>query len=356
MKKISVLVVGCGNMGFSHALAYHHLKSFEICGLVSRGNSNRVVNEKLKANYPLFSDYEKALHQTSPDAVCISTYPETHEKYTLKALENNCDCFVEKPLSISVKGAQKIISLAQKKKKKVVVGYILRHHPAWVKFVELARALGKPLVMRMNLNQQSISNMWETHKQIMKTMSPIVDCGVHYVDIMCQMTKSAPKSVSAIGARLTPEVSFDGYNYGHLQVVFEDKSVGWYEAGWGPMMSETAFFIKDIIGPKGSVSIVAEKATAERQSDNVDVHTQTENIKIHYADLNTRKEFAKKDKIIKIKNEPTHFLLCKKEQEYFYDAIAKNLDLTAHWSDAINSLKIVLAADQSFRKNKTIKL
>ena len=37
-----------------------------------------------------------------------------------------------------------------------MIGYILRVHPSWVEFVELARTLGKPLVMRMNLNQQSI--------------------------------------------------------------------------------------------------------------------------------------------------------------------------------------------------------
>ena len=40
------------------------------------------------------------------------------------------------------------------------------------------------------------------------------------------------------------------YNYGQLQVTFDDGSVGWYEAGWGPMMSETAFFVKDVIGPE----------------------------------------------------------------------------------------------------------
>ena len=34
-------------------------------------------------------------------------------------------------------------------------------------------------------------------------------------------------------------------------MTFDDGSVGWYEAGWGPMMSETAFFVKDVIGPEG---------------------------------------------------------------------------------------------------------
>ena len=36
--------------------------------------------------------------------------------------------------------------------KKLVIGYILRVHPAWMEFIERARGLGKPLVMRMYLN------------------------------------------------------------------------------------------------------------------------------------------------------------------------------------------------------------
>src|SRR5699024_3094358 len=84
---------------------------------------------------------------------------------------------------------------------------------------------------------------------------PVVDCGVHYVDMMCQMTEAQPVSVHAIGARLTEEINPDMYNYGQLQVTFDDGSVGWYESGWGPMISESAYFIKDVMGPKGSVSI-----------------------------------------------------------------------------------------------------
>ncbi len=42
-----------------------------------------------------------------------------------------------------------------KPKMALLVGYILRVHPSWMRFVEIGRTLGKPLVMRMNLNQQS---------------------------------------------------------------------------------------------------------------------------------------------------------------------------------------------------------
>src|SRR5690606_13083536 len=63
-----------------------------------------------------------------------------------------------------------------------------------------------------------------------------------YVDVMCQMTDAKPISVYAIGARLTNDIPMNNYNYGQLQIRFDDGSVGWYEAGWGPMVSETAFF------------------------------------------------------------------------------------------------------------------
>ena len=59
----------------------------------------------------------------------------------------------------------------------------------------------------MNLNQQSNGETWEWHKRLMDSFPPIVDCGVHYVDIMCQMTPARPVRVHALGARLTDEVA-----------------------------------------------------------------------------------------------------------------------------------------------------
>jgi len=54
MNPIRVLVVGCGNMGASHARSYHLLEGFEICGLVSRGQSRVELNSCLGCGYELF--------------------------------------------------------------------------------------------------------------------------------------------------------------------------------------------------------------------------------------------------------------------------------------------------------------
>ncbi|MBX2922625.1 MAG: Gfo/Idh/MocA family oxidoreductase [Chitinophagaceae bacterium] len=353
-KKLRVLVVGCGNMGSSHATAYHTLDGFEICGLVSSKQTKNLLNEKLGGGYTLYDNYEKALLETKPDAVCISTYPDTHEKFAIQAFENGCHVFVEKPIADSVEGGERVVAAAKKYNKKLVVGYILRHHPSWEKFIELSHQLGKPLVMRMNLNQQSSGKMWTLHRNLMKSLSPIVDCGVHYIDVMCQMTRSKPVQVNAFGARLTEEIPAGNYNYGQLQIRFEDGSVGWYEAGWGPMISETAFFVKDVIGPKGSVSIVAKEAGGSGKSDSIDAHTKTESLLFHHAALDSNEQFAKKDTVIDLTDEPDHQELCNREQRYFLKAIRENIDLTDHMDDAVNSLRIAFACDESVASGKVV--
>lgn len=353
MKEIKVLVVGCGNMGASHAKAYQQLKGFKIVGLVSRTPKSREALSDKLGGVPTFGDFSEAFKATQPDAISVNTYPDTHAGYVRAGLKMGAHIFVEKPLALTVEEAEELVSLAKRKNKKLVIGYILRVHPAWTKFVEVARTLGKPLVMRMNLNQQSSGDQWYTHKQLMRSMSPIVDCGVHYIDIMCLMTQAKPVSVSAIGARLTEEIDPQMYNYGQLQVRFSDGSVGWYEAGWGPMMSETSFFIKDVIGPLGCVSIAEENKGA---SDDVEGHTKTGGLKIHFSALNAKGNFTTKDKFVSTEDEPDHDGLCLLEQKFFLEAIIKDKDLTGHMTDAVNSLKVVLAADASFRKGCTISI
>jgi len=356
MSKIKILVVGCGNMGASHAIAYHNLSGFEICGLVSRGKSKVVLNKQLGGRYPLFDAYEEALRETKPDAVCIATYPDTHESYAIMAFEAGCHVFIEKPVATTVLGAEKVVAAAQRARCKLVVGYILRFHPSWQQFIAHGRRLGSPLVMRMNLNQQSQGDMWQIHRNLMESLSPIVDCGVHYIDVMCQLTDALPVQVRAIGARLTSEIPETNYNYGQLQILFSDGSVGWYEAGWGPMMSETAFFVKDIIGPKGAVSIVAQEAGKAGRSAHVAAHTQTESLRIHYADLDQKGQFVRADEWINFADEPDHQELCNREQLFFRDAIYEDMDLSKANQDAVNSLRIALACDESVRSGKIIVL
>jgi predicted dehydrogenase len=350
MTPIRVLVAGLGNMGRSHALAYHNNPGFEIAALVNR---SKPVMDKALDVYPLLPEFKAALQETKPDLCSINTYSDSHAGYAIAAMESGAHVFLEKPMATTVEDALKVVACAKSNNRKLVIGYILRHHPSWIRLIAEARALGGPYVFRMNLNQQSSGAHWETHKQLMKTTSPIVDCGVHYVDVMCQITDAKPKQVRGMGLRLSNEIASDMYNYGHLQVIFDDGSVGWYEAGWGPMMSETAFFVKDIISPNGCVSIVMSEGA---KSASHDTHTKTNVIRVHRAETSADGTFTKADQDLSMTDEPGHDELCAREQAYMLKAIREDIDLTRHMEDAVQSLRICLAADESVLTGRMVDL
>lgn len=339
---IRVMVAGLGNMGRSHALAYHRDPAFDLVGLVNR--STPTLDPAL-AGYAITPDFHEALTRLKPDLVCVSTYSDSHADYAIAAMEAGADVFVEKPLATTVVDARRVADAAARLGRKVVVGYILRHHPSWIRLIEEARALGGPYVFRLNLNQQSTGATWEVHKALMQTTSPIVDCGVHYVDVMCQITDAKPVEVRGMGLRLSNEIAPDMYNYGHFQVLFDDGSLGWYEAGWGPMMSDTAFFVKDVVSPNGAVSI---KMPESVRSDDVDTHTKTSMLRIH--------RVGQPDHDLNMADEPGHQELCEREQAFMARAITENLDLTRHLQDAVQSLAICLAADESVRSGQPVKV
>jgi predicted dehydrogenase len=62
------------------------------------------------------------------------------------------------------------------------------------------------------------------------------------------------------------------------------------------------------------------------------------------------------DALIEIEDTPEHDELCKRQAERLLEAITQNVDLSGHLSDAVESLRIVLAADESIRTGRTVEL
>ncbi len=112
--KVKVLVVGLGNMGASHASAYHRLDGYEIAGLMSRSITSRTLPDEL-SGYPLYEDFEQAMKETKPDAVSINSWPNTHAEYAIKAMNAGCHVFMEKPIATNIEDAKKVVAVAREK-------------------------------------------------------------------------------------------------------------------------------------------------------------------------------------------------------------------------------------------------
>ena len=84
------------------------------------------------------------------------------------------------------------------------------------------------------------------------------------------------------------------------------------------------------------------------RSDDIDTHTRTSMLRVH--------KVATGDTDISMADEPGHQDLCNREQAFVARAIHERLDLTRHIQDAVQSLVICLAADESVRSGQPVKL
>jgi predicted dehydrogenase len=73
------------------------------------------------------TDPEDVITSSDVDVVFISVSDEFHEPYAIAALEAEKHVFIEKPITLSMQSAQRIIDAEHKSKGRVWVGYMRRH-------------------------------------------------------------------------------------------------------------------------------------------------------------------------------------------------------------------------------------
>ena len=135
---IRATVANLGKMGRSHALAWHRDPAFELVGSADRF---KPVLDAALAEYAVtlifirpFVAWSWALFVLQPIPTAI--------------------VFVKKPLATNLTDAWRVAWAVARLGRKVVVRFILRHHPGWRRLFGEARRLGGPDVFRPNLNQQ----------------------------------------------------------------------------------------------------------------------------------------------------------------------------------------------------------
>lgn len=122
--------------------------------------------------------------------------------------------FVGKPLATTVEDARRVIDCARANEQ---ARHRLYSAPSSVVDAAYFGHASSADLTSSHESQPAIQ--WRnlgTHKNLMNTTSPIVDCSVHYVDVMCQITDAKPVEVRGMGLRLSDEIKPDMYNYGHL--------------------------------------------------------------------------------------------------------------------------------------------
>ena len=292
-KKYKVALIGCGNMGSAH-LENICTKSNVVIKCVCDTDIERASDFAARYHAQYYeTNYMKVVASEDIDIVIISTYPSSHLEILEKCLENKKHVLCEKPIAQNLEAGRKVFNLIKAHPEcKVLIGYILRHNKTYQRVADMIKggAIGKPIIMRMAQNHHTMD--WKKYLNLICETSPIIDCGVHYIDVMRWFTGEDITEVSGIGLKTEPDVPEGKYNYGLMTARMTDGSIAYYEAGWSNTMSSDN--LKEFVGPKGRIRIVYESARQSHQEegDLIEYYTypegKYENINIFTAMISNR--------------------------------------------------------------------
>src|SRR5437016_6655948 len=134
---INVAVVGVGYWGKNLVRNFHDLGALAV--LCDAEQSVEASCQHEYESVRFCRDFNAVLADPSIAAVALATPAVTHYEMAQAALEAGKDVLVEKPLAIDVKHGANLVELAAAKRRILMVGHILRYHPAILKLQELIR-------------------------------------------------------------------------------------------------------------------------------------------------------------------------------------------------------------------------
>ncbi|MBI4587898.1 MAG: Gfo/Idh/MocA family oxidoreductase [Candidatus Rokubacteria bacterium] len=212
---MNVLLVGLGRWGENHLRVLQELGvtvwacdlSAERRAAAARGglDPSRIV-----------SDFASVLHRV--DAVDIVTPADTHLDLAARSLRGGKDCFVEKPLTLTVGEARQLVDIVETTGRILQVGHIFRFHPVTDL---LRRCLAEARVGRVRYLRGRFAGFKRPRIDVGVTQTD----AIHYFDLFAHLLGQAPTAVTAtlrdyLGRGLD-DLSFVTVEYGEVPAFVE---------------------------------------------------------------------------------------------------------------------------------------
>lgn len=294
-KQYGVVLIGCGYIGEEHLAQIHYRENVRILAVV---DVNEEAAKQLAAKYHICeyaTDYHKYLDMPEMDIAIIATNVDTHLEIMHACVNAGKHVVCEKPVANSLEKGCAFFDIAQQAQNNgihVLVGHILRYNRSYQKMKELidAGTIGKITMFRFAQNHHALN--WKRYQRLLQDCPPILDCGVHYFDVMQWFTNEKIVRATGHGSRLDADSPCD--NHYMASLVLSGGCCGSYESGWSKNLCATN--CKEIIGERGYIrfTLQADRLRDREEGDLIEVyHSDTNNYEIInqpsvYKDMNAQ--------------------------------------------------------------------
>ena len=186
-------ILGCGRWGINHVRTAHQLFGEELILVSDPAPEAGSRVKKISDSVAFTTRPDDVIDHPDINAVIVATPAETHYSVARKLLLNGKNVLVEKPITLHPEEAKNLITIAEEKKLKLMVGHVLLFHPAVLKLKGLVKEgkIGKLQYIYSNrLNFGTV----RTEENILWSFAP------HDISIIQLLTESNPVYVDARGA------------------------------------------------------------------------------------------------------------------------------------------------------------
>lgn len=333
-KVYGVMLIGCGHIGEQHIEEIYYRDNIKIIACVdyhletAQTFARRFGNGE--AEYD--TDYHRFLSRPDLDIVIIATYAETHLSIMRDCTAAGKHVLCEKPIAPTIAQAEEFCAVARASKSKVLIAHILRHNATYKKVAEMIRAgaIGDVRLIRMVQNHHIMNKA--RYMRLLEDCSPIVDCGVHYVDVIRWFTGLEVTSINGMGGIVSRTIPENTYDYGMITMKLSNGCTAYYEAGWTDTTASEN--LKEFVGMDGRIKIIlAEYRAANKEEGDLieyyDKRTET------YSSIN-----------VNCKYKDMYAQLCA-----LIDMIENDMEGSPTLDDAMTAFRIVMQCDKIIRSS-----
>lgn len=276
-------IIGCGRISPNHieAAKNNGLDIAAICDIDENAMAEKAEKFSLGRDVRRYADYRDLLVAEKPELVAIATESGKHAAIALDCLNAGCNLIIEKPIALSLKDADAIIELSERKNLVVCACHQNRFNKSIQKIREawdsgrFGRLMNGSANIRWNRNRAYYEQApWRgTYEQ---DGGSLMNQCIHNIDLLRWMLGDEIDEVFAYTKNFTHPY-IDAEDFGAAVIKFKNGAVGTIEGStsvYPKNLEETLY----IFGEKGtvkasghSVNIIEEWMFADGEDDSAEV-------------------------------------------------------------------------------------
>ncbi|MDZ4199697.1 MAG: Gfo/Idh/MocA family oxidoreductase [Kiritimatiellia bacterium] len=161
------------------------------------------IREKFGTEPRGYLDYREMLRKEELDGVFVTSPDYCHEDQAVYALDRGVGVYLEKPIAISIKGADRVLRAAQKHKTKLMLGHNMRYMSFVLKMKEMidSGAVGtvKAIWCRHFVSYGGDAYFRDWHAERRYANSLLLQKGAHDIDVIHWLAGAYTRRVQGMG-------------------------------------------------------------------------------------------------------------------------------------------------------------